>query len=265
MIRLRQRNTLWLAMLTIMAALALIGGVQALPIVQLLILAGLGGAWIASLVNMESRRAATLVDAIQQRSPAARSRVTPEAREAAQRAAQRGIDPSPELALIDVGLVVTGPTAEGRVMRRSRGITKDDENVRPFITLQVDPSEADRTTRLRFEIIDHNGREQYIHEMNVYLRDGELSILADHQLPLLGNPQVEGLGDWDLRVFLEGKLMGMHTFSLGPTEEERRSRLSGDARARRYVIPSAQQQDSEVPLSLEDLLRDQDQGHSRNR
>jgi hypothetical protein len=104
--------------------------------------------------------------------------------------------------------------------------------------------------------------------MSVYLRDGELNILADHHLPLRNNGQVEGSGEWDLRVFLDNDLVGIHSFTLTPSDDERVRRLGGGAaRPRRYVMPQAAEADAEneeVPLTLEDLLRNQkNQGRSR--
>lgn len=263
MIRYKQRHTLWLVILTTMMVLAM-AGVSTFPGLQALLAGGLAAVWAASFLNFESARTAALIETIQQHTPIVRGKMSPQAREAVNRATQRGSTFSSELSMIDVGLIVTSTGEDGAVMRRGRNISKDDDNVRPFITLQVAPSEADRSAKVRFEMIDQSGNEQYIHEMNVYLRDGEVNILADHHLRLMGNPRIEGIGDWDMRIFLDGKLMGIHSLTLAPSAEERRSRLSGDSRSRHYVIPEAEE-DEEVPLSLEDLLRDQDQNRNRNR
>jgi hypothetical protein len=233
------------------------------PMITVLLAGALAAVWAASFINFEGANANALVDAIQQRSPMTRSRLSPQAREAVTRAEKRGSITSPDLALIDVGMIVTSSGDEGAVLRRSRNISKDDDNVRPFITLQVAPHEADRSCKIRFEMIDQSGNEQYIHEMNVYLRDGEVNILADHHLPLANNPRIEGIGDWDLRVSLDGKLMGIHTLTLEPSAADRRGRLSGENRPRRYVIPAGEEEDEDVPLSLEDLLRDQNHNRSR--
>jgi hypothetical protein len=113
-------------------------------------------------------------------------------------------------------------------------------------------------------MMDHTGNEQYIHEMDVFLRDGEMNILADHHLPLDGNDRIAGMGQWDLRVYLDGELMAMHGFSLAPSYEERTNRLGTSRRT--YVMSdderdrSSKQGDS---MRLEDLLRQQSQSNRR--
>ena len=110
----------------------------------------------------------------------------------------------------------------------TRNISKDDDGVRPFITLFVDHEEADRQAVIRYEIYNQLGEEQYVHEMKTYLREGELKLLADHHLPLAGNTSIDGNGDWDLRVFVDNNLIGMHNLMLSPSVNERRRRLSGE-------------------------------------
>ena len=114
-------------------------------------------------------------------------RMSSEAREAVERAQRRGGYFDDGLTLLDVGLITAQSNREGMVMRRTRSVSLDDDGVRPFITLHVQPDYAERIARIRFEIIDGNGEPQYVHEMRTYLRDGEMNILADHQLPLAEN------------------------------------------------------------------------------
>lgn len=266
MIRFRQRNLVWLAILTVMTALAVIGA--DIPALEVVLMGLLGAAAVASMLDLRAARADLLVGALQQRVPGStNSRITAQAREAVARASSRGAGTTPGLTLLDVGLIATATGDEGMTMRRTRTISKDDDGVRPFITLEVAPYEADRNALLRFEIIDQSGREQYIHEMRVYLRDGEVNILADHHLPLLNNGMIEGFGDWDLRVFLDGKMIGVHGFDLAPSDEDRRSRLSGGTRTRRYIMESAdeaEEAEEDIPMTLEQLLRNQSQNQNRN-
>jgi hypothetical protein len=175
---------------------------------------------------------------------------------------------------MDIGLIALEREDQGATLRRTQSISKDDDGVRPYLVLNIDPAEADRSAKLRFEIIDQNGKEVYVYEMNLFLRDGELNILPDHHLPLRSNPQIVGTGQWDLRVYLDRTMLGVHTFSLTPSSAERAERLSGRSeRPRRFVMPEAQDEDSEVwsssssassssredrpPQTLEELLRRQ--------
>src|SRR5690606_4120924 len=115
--------------------------------------------------------------------------------------------------------------SEGMVMRRTRSISKDDDGVRPYATLHVGPSAADTTSIIRFEMIDHNGEQQYIHEMKTYLRDGQMNILADHQLPLARNERLSGAGDGDLRIYVDGVLLGALSFTVAPSVRERNRQI----------------------------------------
>jgi hypothetical protein len=187
-------------------------------------------------------------------------RMSSEAREAVERAQRRGGVPDDRLTLLDIGLITAQSNREGMVMRRTRSVSLDDDGVRPFITLHVQPDRADQTARIRFELIDSGGSAQYVHEMRTYLRDGEMNILADHQLPLSENALQAG--DWDLRVFLDGKLIGAHMFTLAPSLTDRYPR----AASRPAATPAPRQpleadesssarEPEDAPLSLEDLLR----------
>jgi hypothetical protein len=94
--------------------------------------------------------------------------------------------------------------------------------------------------------------------MRTFLRDGEMNILADHQLPLASNAALQA-GDWDLRVYIDGKLLGAHVFTLAPSLNNRFERLEQrdqqrSTAASTYSVPP-QQDKQDDPLSLEDLLR----------
>jgi len=100
--------------------------------------------------------------------------------------------------------------------------------------------------------------------MKTFLREGELSLLADHHLPLAGNTNVDGNGDWDLRVFVDNSLIGMHNLMLSPSTRERHRRLSGESELDASMnVPRRNLQDAVIvdevdqPQStqLKDLLR----------
>lgn len=253
MLQIRKRNIIWLMILgaLIIIALAAPAAPPALQLVLLLIFALAAG---GSLLAFEQREKA--VFGVLQRAVRSQTRISPQAKEAVERARRRGVYIDTGTTLLDVGLIAS----DGAVMRRTRSVSKDDQGVRPFITLNVEPEDAERQALIRFEILDHSGQEQYIHEMRVYLRDGEMNILADHHLPLLGNHRINpggDWGDWDLRVYIDGRLVGMHSFTLGASVNGRYSPEEDE------YLHLADQPEEDAPLSLEDLLKSQSRDRQR--
>ena len=226
MIRLKRRNTAWLIVMGLLIGFALLAAPVSAP-VQLSLIGAFAVAVIASMIELGAERE-TLMDVFQ-RAPV-RRRITPQAREAAERAASRaGFFNRSGIVMLDIGLIALQTGMEGLAMRRTRNISKDDDGVRPFITLFVHPEEAERQALIRYEIYNHLGEEQYVHEIKTYLREGELNVLADHHLPLAGNRSIDGNGDWDLRVYVDNDLIGMHNLMLSPSVNERQRRLSGES------------------------------------
>lgn len=244
--RIRPRNTAWLALLGVLVAVVALSGVAA-PSVALALVALYVAALAASVLQIDSRRLRDSVSA----SPLTLMRMSPQAREAVDRARRRTNFAPAGLTLLDVGLISLHSSSEGMLMRRSRSVSLDDNGVRPYVTLHVAPESADRHTLVRYEILDPNGQVQYVHEMKTYLRDGEMNILADHHLPLAGNDKLPGAGEWDLRVFMDGGLLGALSFTMTPSLEERRRQFGYDEAADRLREVDS----DEAPTSLEDLLR----------
>jgi hypothetical protein len=266
--RFKRRNIAWLAALGV-----IIGGVIVLgsAVTPQVIAALLGMYAVALLASFVELRPQEIVSSVQ-RTPLTLMRMSPQAREAVERARRRGGYMDSDLTLLDVGLITAQSGEEGLVMRRTRSISKDDDGVRPFITLHVQPGEADRNVVIRYEIIDQTGDQQYVHEMKTYLRDGEMNLLADHQLPLIDNSKIKGSGDWDLKIYIDGQLTGLHSFTLTPSTDERLNRLGDSAeeddvaaQRREYMRRRRleEQTQEDVPMSLEDLLRDQQQQGNR--
>lgn len=248
--RLKRRNFAWLTVLGALVAVAVLSGVATVEVSATLIGLFLLAA-AATVIEFQPER---LLD--RSRSSLTMMRMSSEAREAVERAHRRGGYVDDALTLLDVGLITAQSNREGMVMRRTRTVSLDDDGVRPFITLHVQPEDSERTARIRFEIIDGNGDQQYVHEMRTYLRDGEMNILADHQLPLAESTRLQS-GDWDLRVYVDGKLIGAHMFTLSPSLNDRfRHFEERDAERRDSADRVALiDQQEEAPLSLEELLR----------
>jgi hypothetical protein len=189
-------------------------------------------------------------------SPLTRMRMSTEAREATDRARRRlGGTLHTDLTLLDIGLISSQANTDGMVMRKSRSISADEDGVRPFVSLHVPPGEADRNTLVRFEIIDQNGQMRYVHEMKTYLRDGEMNILADHHLPLFTNAEIaRSGGDWDLRVSADSMYIGMLSFAVTPSLQQRERELMRMTAEERLADNAPV---SQAPLSIEELLRGQ--------
>ncbi|NWF68988.1 MAG: hypothetical protein HXY40_07875 [Chloroflexi bacterium] len=266
--RFKRRNVAWLAVLgaVLVSVLVLGAGLVAPQIIAAL----LGLYAVAVLASFVEVRPQAIVNTVQ-RTPMTLMRMSPQAREAVERARRRGGYSASDLMLLDIGLISTQSGEDGLMMRRTRTISKDDDGVRPFVTLHVQPGEADRTVVVRYEIIDQSGKQQYVHEMKAHLHDGEMNLLADMQLPLAGNAKIKGAGDWDLRVSVDGEILGMHNFALTPSTAERENRLgtteseeAAAAQRREYLRRRLEaQQVEDKPLSLEDLLRGQEQNNHR--
>lgn len=221
----------------------------------------LGVALAASFIEVRPSR---LREAIPS-SPLAMMRMSAQAREASERARRRSNFAPPGLALLDIGLIslVTSPDGS-MIMRRGRQVSLDDKGVRPYITLNVDPQSADRSAMIRFEIIDHTGQTQYVHEMKTFLRDGEMNILADTQLPLLDNDRLPGAGDWDLRVSVDSMTVGMLSFHTTPSIIARSRQFAPDLGDDAPVRLQDDADDSS-PMTLEDLMRAADKQQRQRR
>ena len=249
--RIRKRNIAWLTILAALIGVVFMSGAATVETMSVLV-AVFGVAFVASMLEIQPSRWRQTMSS----SPLTRMRMSNEAREATDRARRRlGGYSGSDVALLDIGLISSHTSPDGVVMRKSRAISGDDDGVRPFVSLHVPASEADRHVHLRFEIIDHNGEQRYIHEMKTFLRDGEMNILADHHLPLLNNAELaRSGGEWDLRVAIDSMWLGMLSFSVTPSVQDRDFRPASERLQDRE--PAAVQ--SSAPLSFEDLLRGQD-------
>lgn len=115
--RLKRRNFAWLTVLGAAVGVAALSGVASLPVTVTLL-----GIYLAALV-------ATVLDFAPEqlldrsRSSLTLMRMSPEAREAVERARRRGSIPDDSLTLLDVGLITSQATREGMNMQRTRSTT----------------------------------------------------------------------------------------------------------------------------------------------
>ncbi len=252
MIRLKWRSTPWLAVIGSMITVALVAA-NIPAALQIALISIFAAATAASIID-DGGQTRRLIRGLARRS--SHFRASSEAREATDRARSLGAIANPDIQLVDIGLIALQSSHEGMSMRRARSVSRDDDGVRPFITLHVSGYEAERSASIRFEVINQHGEEQFVHEMRTYLRAGEMNILSDHHLPLASNNRIQGSGDWDLHVYINDELAGLHSFMLAPSVADQRQRLSG-----RSAMPSRREAQSAPPLpvSLRDLIESSDQ------
>lgn len=233
MIRLRRRDRIWFTIISLLAAIAILAPELALGArIGIIALYGI----IAGMVLFDF----DATSAIRQQIPKAeKPHGTAQAREALNRAASSGGGDWVGLTLEDIGLIASVRTEEGLTFQRTRNITNDYDGARPYIQVQVGAAMAERRARLRYELIDPTGEAQFVHEDNTYLRLGENTLHPDQHLPLGTLPAAQ-MGQWDIKVYVDGRLMGILGFAAAPTDDERLGRLS-ERRDR--------------PASFEDLLR----------
>lgn len=247
------RGTLvWLLIVGLALALTLVAGN-----VPTLVGAGLLLAYLA-LVAAIARGVdiSTLVEALpQRRAPALEPSEV--AREAMARARSHPRYDA-VVRLLDIGLIVDEPRPDGLALRRGRFISLDDDGIRPFATIYVPEPLASRVGRVRFELRDESGKPQYIYEADKWLQPGENAILPDYRLPIRRNQQ--GMlqpGAWTVHFEVDGGMLGIHSFSLTPSLAMRRRQMAADGELRERVWRSQDEEDVSLPLSLEELLRQQ--------
>lgn len=252
--RFRRKNTAWLTALGLLIGLALLAGGTALAApVQIALLTLFAVAMAASFVEFGASNA--LFQSI--RTSPMRGRMTPAAREAEGRARTRGLYYSGGAIMLDVGLIAVQSSEEGMAMRRTMSVSKDDDGVRPYITLHVQPKEADRNVSVRFEIYDETGTPRFVYETRKYMRAGEMTVMSDNYLPLAGNNDIRGTGDWESRAYVDGNLMGVQPFTLSPSFNERTNRIQRASRLEEQdnvVFDVMDEEKQSRAATLQDLL-----------
>ena len=258
----RRQNFWWLGGLGMLTLLAVVSP-NINPLGAVLLVGALTLGTVGTFFDVTDSQKA--VQSIQERISRSRSGQSAEALEAEARAKNRAQYRPTLIRMTDIGIIATQTGEEGISMRRARLVSKDDDALRPFITLQIPASMADRQATIRFEMSDQTGNDKFVHEMRVFLRDGSMNILSENHLPMFDNPNISGTGDWDLRIYVDGVLMGIHDFNLTLSQAERRQRLAGNRHQKDVVsdgeILRAEKrlraENLNVPLSLEELIRSQ--------
>lgn len=254
--QIKQRNLVWLGILGALTGIAIFA--EALPTPAALLLLGvLGVSAVASLFEFAPQR---VLKNVQDKAVLTNKQST-DAREATERARARGSYILSHVPLLDVGLIALRENYEGMVMQRTRNLSLDDIGVRPYITVQIPATEADRHAMFTFEIIDAHGKTVYKHDQNIYLRDGKLNVLADTQMPLNKSTLNIAHGELDLKVYMNGDLLAVLGGSITPSTRDRwagrRAENTQAAAQRLSDEPSIRVSREDEPVSLEELLRQQ--------
>jgi hypothetical protein len=161
--------------------------------------------------------------------------------------------------LQDIGLVIDEQDRNGLRIRQARVISMDDRAVRPYVVVSA-PRDGRHPAQVlvRFEMTDASGKSQFIYEMDYYMRPAENAILPDYRLPLKENQRLGRAGQWDLQVWVNGGLLGVHSFNMAPSHATRQAQFSPEGEVRGRL----EAEDDPMPVSLEELLAQQHQSAS---
>ncbi len=259
----RRATSIWLILIGLLLSFIFLSGAVA-PAVQLgilvvytlMALAGLG-LFNAQEVRrrLPSRPALNSLRADVQR----RTTTVSAAARRAQERAQLLHDYQDAFRLLDLGLIVSEVGREGMRLRRG-DVTLDDQAVQPYLVLHADPSWVNETVPVRYEILDTRGQPQFYFEEEVYLREGQNILLASNRLPL-GDKITANPGLWELRISVDGGVIGLHSFGMGASLRERQRLFEEGSisayRRRQERLREAGDEEDDSPVSLEDLLRGQ--------
>ena len=158
-----------------------------------------------------------------------------------------GHDPAAmSLRVSDIGIFAMG---EGRdtLVHRVQAVRDDVDYVQPWVALRV-PTVAAGT--LRFEIRDMDDRLHFRRDRSLQLERGDNLISPAARMPVHDALLTEG--DWQLRVYADGKLLAAHSFGWLEAEE-----AAGEARLRAHLEEDGEMSD-ELRRAFEENSQDQE-------
>ena len=165
--------------------------------------------------------------------------------------------------LLDIGLIVDEQRPDGMALRRGRFIALDDDAIRPFAIIHVPDVLGGRLSHIRFELMDSDGRLCYVFEDEKWLQSGENTLLPDYRFPIRKKAGELEAGGWSARIIIDGGVIGVHHFNLSPALRERRRNVGSDGEILRERVWRSSEDDESLPLSLEELLRQQSRQQSQ--
>ena len=166
--------------------------------------------------------------------------------------------------LLDVGLIVDEQRPDGVSLRRGRFISMDDDGVRPFAIIHVPAALGGRLGHIRFEIWDEKGHLHYVYEAEKWLLAGENILLPDYRFPIRKQSDKLQAGSWSTQVMVDAGVLGIHNFNLSPSLAARRRVIDSDGEIMRERVWRTEEDDESLPLSLEELLRQQSRERHAN-
>lgn len=187
-------------------------------------------------------------------------RMTPAARQATQRARNRA-NFSDDTTLTDVGMIINQRRHDGQWNRHlAQIVSLDDDAIQPFLAIHADADQSNRLALIQFDIFDQTGRQRFSRQCEQWIRDGNNLIVCDRQLPLQPlNDENGRSGVWDLRITVDGSVVGVHSFTVTPSTANRRRQFNDEGETDIGEIVD------DGPVSLEDLLRERPQQGSASR
>lgn len=258
MSRSRRGTYIWLLMLGLAVGIVLLAGALEAAISAEVALALVIGYIVLAGASLATIALPSLNVSMPQISSAIR--MSPNARQASQRARTRpGF--SRDATLTDVGTIINERRRDGQWDRHlAQVISLDDDAVQPFISVFVDSNHSNRLAIVQFDIYDQTGRQRFSRQCEQWVRDGNNLIVCDRQLPLQQLSDVHSrTGTWDLRITVDGSVVGIHSFTVTPSTADRRRQFGNEGETEMAEIVD------DMPVSLEDLLRERSQTGSASR
>jgi hypothetical protein len=187
-------------------------------------------------------------------------RMSPAARQATQRARGRA-NYSDDTTLTDIGMIINERRRDGQWNRHlAQIVSLDDDAIQPFAAVHADADQSNRLALIQFDIFDQTGRQRFSRQCEQWVREGINLIVCDRQLPLQPiNDENGRSGVWDLRITIDGSVVGVHSFTVTPSTADRRRQFNDEGETDIGDIVD------DGPVSLEDLLREQPQQGSASR
>lgn len=177
--------------------------------------------------------------------------------DAVQRAGQNP-DEVPVL-VVDLGIMSFKGQDEPTVFR-TWNVPDDVDYIQPFVQLRL-PSKA--TGRVKFELVDSDGKAVFIHEDHHNLQRGRNFITPSARLPIHDALHMDGR--WGLRVSADGVLLADHRFEFAESNNPSIRQHIGEDGEINTELRAIMQENRLPKMSLDDLLAYQDDEESQKR